>query len=658
MQSRWNEEEASKYTNDPVAMRAYTSHLLGQEPSLVQHGGGNTSVKAARVNLFGEKEEILYVKGSGWDLATIEPQGFAPVKMDVLRRMARLEKLSDSDMVREQKAAMINPSAPNPSVEAIMHAIIPFKFVDHTHSDSVVAMTNTPDGETNAREVYGDKVLYIPYTMPGFILARKIFEATQDLIWEKCEGIVLLNHGIFTFANDAKTSYENMIRLVTKAEEFLAKRRADEVRTAQPTQTPSVTELATLRRHLGTTLGAPVLMRLNQTPEAVGFANWDKAATVTGAGTITPDHVIYIKPFPMMIDTDIKTSLKNFTDDYHAYFASNELPGLKELDACPRWAVWPTVGCVDIATTAKALRITGDLTTHNRRCMQWAAALGGFRPVSEKDLFEVEYWELEQAKLKLGGGNKPVLQGKIAVVTGAASGIGKAIAEDLRAQGAAIAALDINPEIVTLFKGDGALGINCDVTSLSSIESALQKVASYFGGLDILVTNAGTFPSSKKIDELGEEEWTKTLNVNLSGHWRTIKAAIPLLKQGFEPSVIVVGSKNVPAPGPGASAYSTAKAGLTQLARVAALELAPFGVRVNTIHPDAVFDTAIWDGDVLETRAKHYGLTVDQYKRKNLLKTEITSQNVAQMVSALVGPAFGKTTGAQIPIDGGNDRVI
>ncbi|MGZ3722705.1 MAG: bifunctional aldolase/short-chain dehydrogenase, partial [Bdellovibrionales bacterium] len=639
------------------ALRAYTSRLLGQEASLVQHGGGNTSVKAVVENLFGEKEEILYVKGSGWDLATIEPQGFAPVKIAVLTRMARLEKLSDSDMVREQKAAMTNPSAPNPSVEAIMHAIIPFKYVDHTHSDSVVALTNTPDGAKNAREVYGDKVLLIPYSMPGFILARKIFEATQDLNWDQCEGIVLLNHGVFTFHNDAKTSYENMIRLVTKAEDFLQKRKVLEIRKGDATVKPAAEQLATVRKHLGATLGGPLLMRLNSSPEAVGFSTWDKVAEVTAAGTITPDHVIYLKPFPMILDSEIETSLRNFVDNYHAYFASNEMPGLKELDPCPRWAVWPGAGTLNIATSAKALRITDDLTTHSRRCMQWASALGEFKPVSEKDLFEVEYWELEQAKLKIGGGAKPALQGKIAVVTGAASGIGKAIAEDLKAQGACVAALDINPEIES-FKGESVLGLVCDVTSEASITAALQKVALQFGGLDILVTNAGTFPSSKMIADLGEEEWTKTLNVNLSGHWRMIKAAIPLLKQGFDPSIIVVGSKNVSAPGPGAAAYSTAKAGLTQLARVAALELAPFGVRVNTIHPDAVFDTGIWDGDILETRAKHYGLTVDQYKRKNLLKTEITSKNVAQLVTAMVGPAFGKTTGAQIPIDGGNDRVI
>ncbi|MGE3681053.1 MAG: bifunctional aldolase/short-chain dehydrogenase [Bdellovibrionales bacterium] len=658
MQSRWNESEAREYLNDPVALRAYTSRLLGQEAALVQHGGGNTSVKVTRTNLFGEREDLLYVKGSGWDLATIAPQGFAPVRMDTLLKMAQLEALSDTDMVREQKAAMVNPSAPTPSVEAILHAIIPFKYVEHTHSDAVVTLTNTPEGEKNAREVFGKDVVLVPYVMPGFVLARKIFELTRDLDWSRIEGMVLLNHGIFTFHDDARTAYENMIRLVSKAEAFLARRGVLEVRTSSPTRIPSPLQMAELRGALSRSLGAPVLVNLNAGPEAVGFANWEKAAEVAARGTVTPDHVIHIKPKPMRLAEDVNAGLKSYEEEYDAYFARHHKPGHKRLDSCPRWVIWPGAGCVNVSTSAKGLRVVDDLTTHTRRCLQWGEALGGWKPVSEADLFDVEYWELEQAKLKVGGGSRPVLQGKVAVVTGAASGIGRAIAEELKAQGACVAALDVAPEVTSMFRGDGWRGLVCDVTSEASISQALHDVALSFGGLDILVTNAGTFPPGKPLHELSESEWTSGLNVNLSGHWRVIKAATPLLKLGVDPAIIVMGSKNVPAPGPGAAAYSAAKAGLTQLARVAALELAPFGVRVNTVHPDAVFDTGIWSEEVIANRAKHYGLSPEQYKRKNLLKTEITSKNVAQLVVSMVGPAFAKTTGAQIPIDGGNDRVI
>lgn len=675
MQSRWNDTEAAKFLSDPLALRAYTSRLFGAEPSLVQHGGGNTSVKASRTNLFGENEDILYVKGSGWDLATIEPQGFAPVKLDLLLKMARLEKLTDTDMVREQKAAMINPSAPAPSVEAILHGLIPFKYVDHTHSDAVVTLTNCPRGEEFTREVFGERVLIAPYIMPGFVLARQIFELTRDVKWQELEGIVLLHHGIFTFHDDAKTSYENMIRLVTKAETFLEGKKAlSAVRTVKIGKHPSAVDLATLRKGLSGLMGGPVLCQLNASEESVGFSSWEKAGAVSARGTVTPDHVIHIKPMPMVIKAGMNggeglaEDVLTFKKSYDAYFERNKKSDLKQLDSCPRWVIWPGAGTVSVSTTAKGLRVVDDITSHTKRCLQWSEALGGWQPVKENELFEVEYWELEQAKLKVGAsGGKPPLQGKIAVVTGAASGIGRAIAVHLKSLGACVAALDFNPEIEKIFGGNenagsgGSLqtvGLKCDVTSEASIGEALQAAVKKFGGLDILVTNAGTFPPGKPLHELAESDWNSVLNVNLSGHWRVIKAAVPLLKLGFDPSVIVIGSKNVPAPGPGAAAYSTSKAGLTQLARVAALELAPFGIRVNTIHPDAVFDTGIWSDDIIANRAKNYGLTVEQYKTKNLLKTEISSKNVAELVAAMVGPAFAKTTGAQIPIDGGNDRVI
>jgi NAD(P)-dependent dehydrogenase (short-subunit alcohol dehydrogenase family) len=276
----------------------------------------------------------------------------------------------------------------------------------------------------------------------------------------------------------------------------------------------------------------------------------------------------------------------------------------------------------------------------------------------EPDIFEVEYWELEQAKLKLGGGASLPLQGKVALVTGAASGIGRACAERLRAQGAAVVALDLNPEVAELFKGADALGLPTDLTRAGAVADAVKWAVRAFGGLDIVVCNHGIFPDGRSIADLEDGLWQRSMDVNLTSHVQLLREAVPFLELGFDPAVVVVASKNVPAPGPGQAAYSAAKAALTQVARVAALELGAKGVRVNVLHPNAVFDTAIWTEAVLADRAKRYGLTVEQYKTNNVLGVEVTSRDVAELACAMAGPLFAKTTGAQLPVDGGNDRVI
>jgi len=656
MKSRWQEQEANKFRNDPLALRVYTSRLLGQEPNLVLQGGGNTSVKLNITNLFGESEEVLYVKGSGWDLATIEKQGFAPVRLDLLKRMARLDDLTDSQMVKNQRAAMTDPSAPNPSVEAVLHAIIPFKFVDHTHADSVVAVSNTKNGEARIKEIYGRHVLIVPYVMPGFILARKVFEMTREIDWQRLKGMVLLHHGIFTFADDARTSYTQMVRLVTKAEEYIRKKRAV-VHFAKAKINDDLLGLANIRQTVSRARNSAVIAKWNQGNRQIAFANHPKMAAVATRGPLTPDHVIRTKRVPVIIDQNSKKNIERFAKEYQRYFTRHASAGLKPLDPAPRWAVWPGYGTISFGTTLAEANIINDITEHTIDAILVAEKLGGWQALPEKDIFEIEYWELEQAKLSKSAG-APVFQGKIALVTGAAGGIGKACVETLQAQGAVVAALDIDPAITKIFKQPGALGIICDVTKPRAIEKAVSAAVRRFGGLDILVSNAGIFPPSAAIVETDQNSWQKSLNINLNSHQILMKACIPYLELGVDPAVVVIASKNVPAPGPGASAYSVAKAGLTQLARVAALELASKNIRVNVVHPNQVFDTAIWTQKVLEARAKHYKMSVQEYKTSNLLKTEITSKDVASLVATMAGPVFGKTTGAQIPIDGGNERVI
>lgn len=656
MKNRWQEQEARKFRNDPLALRVYTSRLLGQDPNLVLQGGGNTSVKMNVTNLFGESEEVLYVKGSGWDLAAIERQGFAPVKLDLLKRMAQLKHLSDTEMVKNQRAAMTDPSAPNPSVEAILHAIIPFQFVDHTHADSVVAVSNTKNGEARIKEIYGRHVLIVPYVMPGFILARKVFEMTRGIDWQRLKGLVLLHHGIFTFADDAKASYTQMIRLVTKAEDYLKKKRAA-IHFTKKSVKEDLPQLAGIRQIVSHARNSAVIAKWIPGDRQIAFVNHPEAGGIATRGPLTPDHVIRTKRIPLIIGKNPQQNIERFTKEYGQYFKRHAAAGLKALDPAPRWAVWPGYGTVAFGTTLDEANIISDITEHTIDAILAAEKLGGWQALPEKDIFEVEYWELEQAKLNKSA-KAPVFQGKIALVTGAASGIGKACVETLCAQGAVVSALDIDPAITKIFKQPEVLGIICDVTKPGEIAKAVNATVRRFGGLDILVSNAGIFPPSAMIARMNQTAWQKSLDINLNSHLVLMKACIPYLELGIDPAVVIIASKNVPAPGPGAGAYSVAKAGLTQLARVAALELAAKNIRVNVVHPNQVFDTAIWTPKVLEARARHYKMSVPEYKTSNLLKIEITSKDVANLVCAMAGPIFSKTTGAQVPIDGGNERVI
>jgi rhamnose utilization protein RhaD (predicted bifunctional aldolase and dehydrogenase)/NAD(P)-dependent dehydrogenase (short-subunit alcohol dehydrogenase family) len=657
MKSLWNDQEASQYQGD-LALRVYTSRLLGRDKSLVLHGGGNTSVKIAEKNILGQNETLLYVKGSGWDLESIDKPGFAPVRMSHLLALAKLERLSDPEMVNELRTHMTNANAPTPSVEAILHAILPYKFVDHTHADAVVTITNTPDGLKHIKEIYGDTVVIIPYIMPGFDLARLCAIEFEKQRNAKTIGMVLLNHGIFSFGENAKESYERMIYLVNQAEEFLKAKKAWDL--PQPVSSETKSELrqslTELRQQTSKALGNPVILRSTRNATTLAFAQHSKISEISQQGPATPDHVIRTKRLPQF-----GRDVAGYTHSYKQYFDTHA-PNAREpktiLDPAPRVILDPEFGLCTIGRTASDAQIVADIYEHTIEIILRAEKLGGFRALSAKDIFDMEYWDLEQAKLKKGG-KPPVFSGEVALVTGAASGIGKACVASLLQRGAAVVGLDISPTITELHQRTDYLGICCDVSDEQQLRNALEQTVRSFGGLDMLILNAGIFPAGRRIEAITTEEWRKVMAINLDANLALMRESHPLLKlapQGGR--IAIVGSKNVPAPGPGAVAYSASKAALTQVMRVAALEWGQDNIRINSVHPDAVFDTAIWTDEVLAARAKHYGLTVEQYKRKNILKTEISSRDVAELVVEMCGPLFAKTTAAQVPIDGGNERVI
>src|SRR5438445_9808233 len=469
--------------------------------------------------------------------------------------------------------------------------------------------------------------------------------------------MVLLTHGIFSFGESAREAYERMIELVTLAENYLDSKNAWLVvpNRFTPGRVSANTQ-PSLRPNLTDTADTPLILKSVISELKLGFAQHPEIARISQQGPATPDHVIRTKRTPML-----GTDVERYVAEYGRYFGEHA-PKAKEpktmLDPAPRVVLDPAFGLAAAGRTAKDAAIVDEIYDHTMDVILRAEALGGFRALPAKDIFEVEYWDLEQAKLKKSGKALP-FAGEIALVTGAASGIGKAAVAAFLARGAAVVGLDLDARIASLHSRSDFLGMSCDVTDEAQVCSALERAVLAFGGLDMLVLNAGIFTASRRIADLPTEEWRKAMSVNLDANLLLMRTCHPFLKLAPRGGrVVVIGSKNVPAPGPGASAYSASKAALNQLARIAALEWGADGIRINTVHPNAVFDTGLWTEEVLAQRAKQYAMTVEEYKTNNVLKTQVGSGDVAELAAEMCGPLFAKTTGAQVPVDGGNERVI
>jgi rhamnose utilization protein RhaD (predicted bifunctional aldolase and dehydrogenase)/NAD(P)-dependent dehydrogenase (short-subunit alcohol dehydrogenase family) len=651
MQNRWS---SSDHFDTALDECVHGSRLLGGDAALVLHGGGNTSVKAPFHDVTGEEIDALYVKGSGWDLASIEAEGFSPLRHERLLDLLALDALSDVDMMRELTASSLNPTAPKPSVESLLHALLPHRAVQHSHADAIVTLTNTADGESLVHDALGSQVMVVPYVMPGFDLAKLVSRMWED---QQVTGMVLLNHGLFTFADDTETAYGNHIDLISQAESWLAEHAPSMAPALSPAPPCACTRLAALRQQMSQAAGKPMVMRRHWTPEVARFVSRPDLASVANQGPLTPDHVIRTKRVPM-VGSDVDAYVASYTDYFDDNAGASDLP-LEMLDPAPRVVVDPELGMLTAGDNAKSAQIAADIYLHTMPVIEAAEdGLGGYVALGAKDIFDVEYWSLEQAKLALAGPRAP-FTGCVALVTGAASGIGRACAEELISQGCAVAGLDTSASVDTAFDGPNWFGQQVDVTDHEAQSQAVQAAVERFGGIDVVVAAAGIFGATAPLNGLDLEQWRAVHNVNHDAIAALLAATHPMLALSpIGGRVVVVGSKNVLAPGSGASGYSASKAAVTQLARVAAIEWAADGVRVNVVHPDAVFDTGLWDDDMLTARAESHGLTVEEYKTRNLLGATITSASVAEVVVALCSDTFSATTGAQVPIDGGNDRVI
>ncbi|HEU5086390.1 MAG TPA: SDR family NAD(P)-dependent oxidoreductase, partial [Roseiflexaceae bacterium] len=525
MRSLWNDADAAAYGDDPLGLRVYTSRLLGADPALVLHGGGNTSVKLHAPNVFGEDEHLLYIKGSGWDLATIEARGFAPVRMDHLGRLAELEQLSDLAMATELRVATVDPAAPAPSVESILHTILPFRYVDHTHADALIAIMNTPHGEEHIRELYGDRVVVIPYVMPGFELARVCAELYAQQAGPHTVGMVLMNHGLFTWGESARAAYEQHIALVDEAEAYLAAHAAWEL-PALDLQAAGAQRVARaeLRLAVSSAAGAPMILSSHTDPQALGFARRADLTRISQQGPATPDHVIRTKRQPM-----IGRDVEQYASEYQAYFEQHAAgQALRMLDPAPRVILDHELGMITVGRTARDAAIAEDVYRHTIDIILRAEALGGYHALPAGDLFAVEYWDLEQAKLKRSGKPAP-FAGNVALVTGAASGIGRACVEALLARGAAVTALDVDPAVDERFARPDVLPVVGDVSRPDTIERALGATAMRFGGCDMLIVNAGVFGASRPIAALDDAEWERVMRINLDANLALLRAAHPLL---------------------------------------------------------------------------------------------------------------------------------
>lgn len=656
MKSRWTAPTA-EFGGDALAECVYGSRVLGSHPDLVLHGGGNSSIKDRARDITGASREIIYVKGSGWDMATIAPGGFAPMRLERLRELLGLDQISDPQMVNELRCALVDASAPDPSIESLLHALLPHRAVLHSHADAVVTLSNQLEPAAHVRELYGDSVVVVSYVMPGFDLARTCARLWPEHAHAGTVGMVLLNHGLFTFGETMEVAYARHLELITAAEEYIAERRLRApVTPSSPVEVEEgdPTALASFRNDVSRAAGRPMIVSRYTSPRVAQFLGRRDVEQVLSRGPATPDHVIRTKCLPLL-----GTNVQAYADAYEAYYERNRKNrgDVEMLDPAPRVVLGPP-GLRTVGKTAKDADAVRDIALHTLDIIEAGEAIGSYTALPEGDLFDVEYWELEQAKLRLGG-PPPPLSGQVALVTGAASGIGLACARHLARLGASIIAVDISDKVCTASDGPGWLGLQADLTDRAALQEALGQGVDRFGGLDIVVVAAGVFAESAPIPEVDERIWDRTLAVNVDSVLALFGQVHSLLRLSpTRARVVLIGSKNVAAPGPGAAAYSASKAAVTQLARVAAIEWAPDGIRVNVVHPDAVFDTGLWTAELLSERASRYGITVEEYKRRNLLSAEVTSDDVAHMVGAMCTEPFAATTGAQVPVDGGNERVI
>ncbi|MFQ5622709.1 MAG: bifunctional aldolase/short-chain dehydrogenase [Paracoccaceae bacterium] len=679
--NRWNEAEAGKMVDAAgdgpadrqLALQVYASRLIGADPALVQHGGGNTSCKLTRKDLFGNDMRVLHIKGSGIDLAEVDATGMPALRLEPLLALRALDRLGDEDMVNAARCNMLDATGPNPSVEVLLHAYLPHGFVNHTHATAMLALANLPDAEAAVKEIFGDTVVTVPFHMPGFELAKAaagVFEANPQ-----AEGLLLLHHGHFAFSEDPKTSYDLIIRHTNMAEAWLgAKSGSVPKPPGQPApamMAKAVEVLPVLRgiigqRHAGFTGNrdaAMPVMDLRAGPNVREFLARPDVGTLARRGVATPDHVIRTKNTPLRLTAEtvaggapaMARAVDGYIANYTRYFTRNAARfegGKTMLNPSPSLAWIDGVGIVGMGADARAAGIASDLAEQNIAAMTMGEDCGGFFPVGEEQLFDMEYWSLEQAKL--GTATPPALSGRVVLVTGGGGAIGLATAQAFAARGANIFLVDmaetaLDKALGTLGAGHGGLAL--DITADGAAERAMDACIGRFGGLDILVSNAGAAWTGE-MSVLDDALLRESFELNFFAHQRFAKAAARVLDMQDRGGQILFNvSKQAVNPGKGFGAYGLAKAATFFLVRQLALELGPRGVRVNGINADRI-RSGLLDDAFISERARARGTDEATYMAGNLLRREVEARHVADAFVALAQSE--RTTAHVMTVDGGN----
>ena len=672
MQNLWSDtdaeaavaQHAAKGIGRDLALRVYTTRLLGGEPKLVLHGGGNTSVKTRMADITGATIDVLCVKGSGWDMGTIEAPGLPAVRLDPLRELQGLQALSDEDMVNVQRSNLLDAKSPNPSVETLLHAFLPHIFIDHTHSNAVLALTDQPDGEALAADLYGKRAALVPYVMPGFALAKKTAEIAKA--HPDVEGLILLKHGIFSMGATAEEAYVRMIDLVTMAEQRLAEAtRKVFPGVSLPAEPATVAEVAPILRGLlslpakagGREAAQRFVFEFRSNPAILAYVNGTEVARYSQQGPVTPDHAIRTKGTPMVtpapeagkldaFKTATKAALEKFAADYHAYFARHngkQIVAKKELDPIPRVVLVPGLGLFGVGNSAKDAKIAADLAETTVEVVTDAERLGTYECIPEPDIFDIEYWSLEQAKLS-SAAEKPLAR-RIVVVTGGASGIGAATAAAFTRDGAEVVVLDRD---VSKAKG---FAIACDLTAPAEVRAAFDRIAATYGGVDIVVSNAGAAWQGR-IGDVDEATLRQSFELNFWAHQSVAQNAVRIMRaQGLGGCLLFNASKQAVNPGPDFGPYGLPKAATLFLSRQYALDHGADGIRSNALNADRI-RTGLLNDEMIAQRSKARGLSEADYMGGNLLGLEVTADDVAQAFVSLAKAT--KTTGAVITVDGGN----